>query len=61
MFLLNATKSVVSAILISRWQRKTVISPLGRERLWMAMRVGLQYVGQSYHVKGLILRISIFF
>lgn len=59
-FLLNAAMSLVSAILISRWQHKTVISPLGRERLWTAMRIGLQYVGQSYHVKGVILRISIF-
>lgn len=60
-FLLNAVMSVASAVVISRWKRPSAESPLGRERLWTAMRVGLQYVGQSYHVKGVILRISIFF
>lgn len=60
-FLLNAVMSVVSAYVISRWQREAKVSTLGRERLVTAMRVGLQYVGQSYHLKGVLLRISIFF
>ena len=34
--------------------------PLGRESLRGAMRVGLQYVAQSYHLKGVLLRIAIF-
>lgn len=60
-FLLNAVMSVISAMVISRWQRATTVSHRGRERLWTAMRVGLQYVSHSYHAKGVILRIFIFF
>ena len=60
-FLLNAVLSLAAAVVISRWQRKHIPHPLGRERLVSAMRIGLQYVAQSHHLKGVLVRISIFF
>ena len=60
-FLFNAVLSLCAAIIISRWKRESTPNPLGRERLTSAMRVGLQYVAQSYHIKGVLLRIWIFF
>ncbi len=60
-FALNAVLSIVSAIVITRWQREHKPHPLGRERLGSAIRIGLQYVGQSRHLQGVLVRISIFF
>jgi MFS family permease len=60
-FLFNALLSIGAAVIISRWKREHTPNPLGRERLGSAMRVGLQYVSQSYLLKGVLLRISIFF
>ena len=60
-FLLNAVLSVAAAVVITRWRREHKPHPLGRESLPGAMRVGLQYVAQSYHLKGVLLRIAIFF
>ena len=60
-FALNAVLSLVSAVVISRWQREHKPHPLGRERLGSAIRIGLQYVGQSRHLQGVLVRISIFF
>jgi MFS family permease/quinol monooxygenase YgiN len=60
-FLLNAVLSLVAAVVISRWQHQHRPHHLGRERLVSAMRIGLQYVSQSPHLKGVLLRISIFF
>ena len=60
-FGLNAVLSVGAAVVISRWQRPHTPHPLGRESLRGAMRVGLQYVMQSYHLKGVLLRIALFF
>ena len=60
-FLFNALLSIGAAVIISRWKREHIPNPLGRERLGSAMRVGLQYVAQSYLLKGVLLRISIFF
>jgi MFS family permease/quinol monooxygenase YgiN len=60
-FALNAVLSLGAAIVITRWQRTHKLHPLGRERLGSAMRIGLQYVSQSAHLKGVLLRISIFF
>ena len=60
-FLLNAVLSVAAAVVISRWRRPHTPHPLGRESLRGAMRVGLQYVMQSYHLKGVLLRIALFF
>ncbi len=60
-FMLNAALSVIAAVIISRWQHTPTPQPLGREKLLNAMRVGLQYVGQSSHLQGVLVRISIFF
>jgi MFS family permease/quinol monooxygenase YgiN len=60
-FVLNAVLSVVSGFVIMRWRRDHAPSPLGRERLISAMRVGLQYVGQSARLRAVLLRIAIFF
>lgn len=60
-FLLNAVLSIVAAVIISRWKREHRPHHLGRERLFSAMRIGLQYVAQSAHLKGVLLRILVFF
>ena len=60
-FVLNAVLSVVSGLVIMRWKRVHVPSPLGRERLVSAMRVGLQFVRQSPRMRAVLWRISIFF
>ena len=60
-FALNAVLAVASAWVISRWRRVPIAQPLGREKLRSAMRVGLQYVRQSVHLKGVLVRITVFF
>ena len=60
-FVLNAVLSVVSGLVIMRWQREHVPSPLGRERLVSAMRVGMQFVWQSNRLRAVLLRVSLFF
>jgi len=60
-FLLNAVLSLIAAVVISRWKREHHPHHLGRERLFSAIRIGLQYVSQSSHLKGVLLRIAIFF
>jgi quinol monooxygenase YgiN len=60
-FLLNAVLSLAAAVVITRWKREHKPHPLGRERLGSAIRIGLQYVAQSAHLKGVLVRISIFF
>ena len=60
-FVLNAVLSVISGFVIMRWRRDHAPSPLGRERLVSAMRVGLQFVSQSARLRAVLLRIAIFF
>jgi MFS family permease len=60
-FVLNAVLSLISGFVIMRWRREHVPSPLGRERLFSAMRVGLQFVGQSTRLRAVLLRVSLFF
>ena len=60
-FLLNAVLSLIAAVVIMRWRRQHKPHPLGRERLLSAMRIGLQYVSQSAHLQGVVLRIAVFF
>lgn len=60
-FVLNAVLSIVAGLTIMRWRRVHHESPLGREPLASAMRVGLQYVRQSSRLRALLLRISLFF
>ncbi len=60
-FVLNAVLSVVSGFVIMRWQRDHAPSPLGRERLVSAMRVGVQFVRQSSRLRAVFLRVALFF
>jgi MFS family permease len=60
-FVLNAVLSIISGFIIMRWRREHVASPLGREPLLSAMRVGFQFVGQSTRLKAVLLRIALFF
>jgi MFS family permease len=60
-FVLNAVLSVISGFVIMRWRRDHVPSPLGRERLVSAIRVGMQYVAQSSRLRAVLLRIALFF
>ena len=60
-FVLNAALSLAAGFVIMRWRRVHVPSPLGRERLVSAMRVGLQFVGQSTRLRAVLVRISLFF
>jgi len=60
-FVLNAVLSLTAAFIIMRWRREHRESPLGRERLPSAMRVGLQYVRQSQRMRANLLRVFLFF
>jgi MFS family permease len=60
-FVLNAVLSIIAGVVVMRWRREHKESPLGRERLGSAMRVGLQYVWQSGRMRAILLRISLFF
>jgi MFS family permease len=60
-FVLNAALSLVAAFIIIRWRREHRESPLGRERLPSAMRVGLQFVRQSQRMRAMLLRVFLFF
>jgi MFS family permease/quinol monooxygenase YgiN len=60
-FLLNAVLSLAAGFTIMRWRREHKVSPLGRERLASAMRVGVQHVWQSGRFRAILLRISLFF
>ncbi|HSV84865.1 MAG TPA: MFS transporter [Ramlibacter sp.] len=60
-FVLNAVLSILATLSIWRWRRVHKESPLGREPVTDAMRVGLQYVAQSGRLRALLLRIALFF
>nr|WP_255528510.1 MFS transporter [Ramlibacter pallidus] len=60
-FVLNAALSILAGITIMRWKRVHQESPLGREPLASAMRVGVQFVRQSGRMKAVMVRIAIFF
>jgi len=60
-FVLNAVLSALAAIAITRWKREHVVSPLGRERLGSAIRVGLQFVVQSPRMRAVLIRVASFF
>jgi hypothetical protein len=60
-FVLNAVLSLAAGFTIMRWRREHKESPLGRERLTSAMRVGIQFVWQSSRMRAVLLRISLFF
>jgi len=60
-FVLNAVLSILAGLTIMRWRRVHSESPLGREPLASAMRVGVQYVWQSSRLRAIMLRIAVFF
>ncbi|MBL0390817.1 MFS transporter [Ramlibacter monticola] len=60
-FVLNATISILAALTIMRWRRVHKESPLGREPLVSAMRVGMQFVWHSSRLRAVLLRIALFF
>jgi MFS family permease len=60
-FLLNAALSLVAGFVIMQWRREHKESPLGRERLGSAIRVGIQFVWQSGRMRAVLVRISLFF
>jgi len=60
-FVLNAVLSVISGFVIMRWRRTHVPSPLGRERIGGAMRVGLQFARHSNRVKAVLARVAVSF
>ncbi|KQU71256.1 MULTISPECIES: MFS transporter [unclassified Rhizobacter] len=60
-FVLNALLSIGAAFTISRWKREQKASTLPGERFLGAIRVGVQYVGQSARMHVVLLRVSIFF
>ena len=60
-FVLNAVLSLVSGFVILRWRREHVPNPLGREKLFGAMRVGVQFVRQSQRMRAVLTRVAVFF
>ena len=60
-FVLNALLSLLAGFTIMRWRRQPTPNPLGRERLYSAMRVGLQFVRESPPMRAVMWRISVFF
>ena len=60
-FALNTLLSLASAFVILRWRHEREPSPLGRERLIGAMRVGVQFVRQSPRMRAVLSRVSVFF
>lgn len=60
-FMVNAVLALVAGFTIMRWRRVHRESPLGREPLGSAMRVGVQYVRQSARLRAILLRIALFF
>ena len=60
-FVLNAALSIVAGLTIMRWRRVHQESPLGREPLVSAMRVGVQFVWHSSRMRAVMLRIALFF
>ncbi len=60
-FVLNVTLSLIAGFVIMRWRRDYVPNPLGRERFLSAMRVGLQFARESVPLRGVFLRVSLFF
>lgn len=60
-FAINAVLSSLCAFVVFRWKRVHRPDPLGREPLLSAMRLGLGYVRQSVALRGLLLRVFIFF
>lgn len=59
-FLLNAASFVAVAVVLSRWQREVVESPLPAERLLGAMRAGFRYVRRAPSFQAVVIRSGAF-
>ena len=55
-FVLNTLLSLMAAYGVVRWRREHKESPLGREPLGSAIRVGLQFVRESKRMRGVLAR-----
>ncbi|WP_243662719.1 MFS transporter [Plasticicumulans lactativorans] len=60
-FVLNAVLSLTVGLSLLRWQREHTVSTLPPERLFGAIRVGVQYVRESPFVLAVMLRGFLFF
>lgn len=60
-FVLNAALSIATASVLMRWKREQRSSALPSERIFGAIRVGLQHVRQSPHIQAVMLRVFVFF
>lgn len=60
-FALNAALSVGAGLIIMRWRREQRPHPLGREKFFSAIRVGLQFTRQSPHLRGVLVRVFLIF
>ncbi len=60
-FVLNATLSLVAALVILHWKTEKKTSALPGERFLGAIRVGVQYVRQSDRMRSVLLHVVIFF
>ena len=60
-FALNAVLSIAAGFVIMRWKTEPKVSALPGERFLGAIRVGVQYVRQSTRLRGLLMRITVFF
>jgi MFS family permease len=60
-FVLNALLSVGCALLILRWRYRRTPPGRAREPLGRAMRAALQFLAQSQRLRGVLLRIAVFF
>ena len=60
-FVLNAVLSMATATVLLRWKREQKASALPSERIFGAIRVGVQHVRQSPHIQAIMLRVFVFF
>ena len=61
-FVLNAVLSLLAAVVLLRWQRPPQkVSAMPSERMFGAIRVGIQHVRQSPHIQAIMLRVFVFF
>lgn len=61
-FVLNAVLSLLTATVLLRWKREPQkVSAMPSERMFGAIRVGLQHVRQSPHIQAVMLRVFVFF
>jgi MFS family permease len=61
-FAANAVLSIVTAVVLLRWRRPAQkVSAMPSERMFGAIRVGVQHVRQSPHIQAIMLRVFVFF